>query len=70
MSHPVIISSNADARYRQMLENAEAERRYRQIKSKNHGLLQGVADLLISAGHKLKAQGRPSSSIGGFAGSK
>ena len=70
MSHPYLMLSNTNARYQQMLENAETERKYRQIKAKSYGLLQGVADSLISAGQKLMAQGRPSHPSARFVVSK
>ncbi len=35
MSHPVLMSNNGQARYNQLLQEAEAERRYHKIKAHN-----------------------------------
>jgi hypothetical protein len=35
MSHPILMSNNGQARYNQLLQEAEAERRYHKIKALN-----------------------------------
>ncbi|NIP26318.1 MAG: hypothetical protein GWO38_21460 [Phycisphaerae bacterium] len=56
MSHPAITSKNAEIRYQQLLQEAEAARQYRKIKKNNPSLLQRTGELLSAAGQKLKAQ--------------
>ncbi len=56
MNHPDLMSSNSEARYQQMLQKAEAERRYRKIKGNGPNLLERTGEFLISAGRKLKTE--------------
>ena len=67
MSHPILTSSNAEARYRKLLKEAEAERRYRHLlligqrRGKSPDLLRRIGDFLIAAGRALKTQSQSNS---------
>jgi hypothetical protein len=51
------------ARYNELLQEAEAERRYQRIKGNQPSLLQRSGDFLISLGRQLKTQARPNAAI-------
>lgn len=61
MTHPTLIEKDAEIRYQQLLQEAEAERLYQRLKGNNSSLWQRAGDLLITVGQTLKAQA-PSSS--------
>ncbi len=56
MEHPDLMLSNGEARYQQMLQAAEAERRYRKIKGNGPSLLERIGEFLILTGRKLKSK--------------
>lgn len=61
MTHPTLIEKDAEIRYQQLLQEAEAERLYQRLKGNNSSLWQRAGDLLITVGQTLKAQAASSS---------
>lgn len=61
MTHPTLIEKDAEIRYQQLLQEAEAERLYQRLRGNSPSLWQRAGDLLITVGQTLKAQA-PSSS--------
>ncbi|NIP25966.1 MAG: hypothetical protein GWO38_19640 [Phycisphaerae bacterium] len=51
------------ARFNELLQEAEAERRYQRIKGNRPSLLQRSGDFLISLGQQLKAQAQSNPTI-------
>jgi len=54
--HPLLSSNEGQARYQELLQEAEVERQYRQMRKNGPHLLSRLGDLLIISGQKLKGQ--------------
>ena len=57
--HPYMVSANADIRYRQRLEEAEAERLYQRLNQNRLSLPEQMGDFFIQLGQKLKSDNQP-----------
>lgn len=61
MNHPVIMSANAQVRYAELLQAAEAHRRVKRLKRSDFGryarILSSLGDALIALGGWVKMQG-------------